>query len=230
MACTRTVMAATLAIGLAGCLTNDWANEELTPAQRELRAEAGRFRDTVVTGTAAGTFLGCALGAAIVGVLTRDGDAAREACLGAGAVGAAVGGGAGYYIATRNENYAKREQAAHVRLESARRDADDLARTAELARRVSAENEVALIDLEARYRRQAVTAERYRALVGMMRADADAMRAASTGARKVVSGIERDAASHAVFREQADRAAASHKDIDDALSCLEDALRRIPVA
>lgn len=223
-------VAVSLAISLTGCLTitNDWANEELTPAQRDLRAEAAHFRGTVITGTAAGTFLGCALSAAIVGILTRDGDAAREACLGGGAVGAVVGTGAGYYIAKRNENYATLEEAGRARLKSARQEADQLARTADAARRVADENAVALADLEARYRRQAVTAERYRAIVGTMRADADAMRAASTGARAVATGIEKDAAPHAAVREQSERAARSSKEIDDALSRLEVELARVP--
>jgi hypothetical protein len=220
-------MAACLSLALSGCLTNDWANQELTTSQRELRSQSDRFAETVVTGTAAGAFIGCALGAVIVGVLTRDGEAARGACVGGGAAGAVVGAGSGYLVASRNRHFASVEEAAQARLDAARKEADDLARVADAATRVARENEAALAALEGQLRQRLVTAERYRAIVAAMRTDVEAMQRARAGTAKAVAAMEVEGASDPAIREQAERGMKSRKDIDDAIATLEAALARV---
>jgi hypothetical protein len=209
---------------ISGCAQVGAHNENLTPEQRELRERTQRFNETVITGAAAGAVLGGVLGA----LVSRD--RAQGAVIGA-AAGAALGGGAGYYIATRNERFATREEAANARITAARREANDLARTASVAERVTRENRARIGELDRRYRAGQITAAQYRQETASMREDLSNMRNAARKAGEVSVAMAGDAgSSDAALRAQANRAAEAQRTLERSAAQLEEALRRVPAA
>lgn len=215
------VAALVLSLSLGGCVTASESAENLTPAQRELRQQTQRFNETVATGAVAGAALGC-----LVGVLASSRNRGAGCAVGAG-VGALAGGGTGYYIASRNEQYASREQAANARAAAARKEADDLARTADVAERVTRENKAQLASLDQRYRAGQLTAAQYRAQTEAMREDAKTIRKASEEAGKAQSAMNSDGGA---AREQAPRVAQAQRRLDSSARELEEALNRVPAA
>jgi hypothetical protein len=157
-------------------------------------------------------------------------DRAQGAVIGA-AAGAALGGGAGYYIATRNERFATREEAANARITAARREANDLARTASVAERVTRENRARIGELDRRYRAGQITAAQYRQETAAMREDLSNMRNAARKAGEVSVAMAGDAgSSDAALRAQANRAAEAQRTLERSAAQLEEALRRVPAA
>lgn len=220
------VLVVVASLGLSGCVTTSTASENLTPAQRELRQQTERFNETVAVGAAAGAILGCALGAA----LNRNNRAGG--CAAGGVLGGVAGAGSGYYIATRNQQFATREQASQARIEAARKEADDLSRTAEVANRVARENKAQINSLDARYKARQITAEQYKAQTVAMREDAQTMKRASEEAGKAANQMAADSAGagagSGAVRDQAVRAAQAKRNIDTAVAELEAALARVP--
>lgn len=215
------VAAVALSLVVSGCVTSSESAENLTPAQRELREQTQRFNETVATGAVAGAALGC-----VIGILASRNNRGAGCAVGAGA-GAIAGGGAGYYIASRNEQYATREQAANARAAAARKEADDLARTADVAERVTRENKAQLAALDRRYRAGQITAAQYRSETASMREDAQTIRKASDEAGKAQSAMNNDGGA---AREQAPRVAQAQRRLDSSARELEEALGRVPAA
>jgi len=145
-------------------------------------------------------------------------------------LGGVAGAGSGYYIATRNQQFATREQAAQARIDAARKEADDLSRTAEVANRVARENKAQLDTLDERYKRSQITAEQYKAQTVAMREDAQTMKRASEEAGKAANQMAADSAGAGggAIRDQAVRAAQAKRNIDTAVAELEAALSRVP--
>ncbi|MEE8270959.1 MAG: glycine zipper domain-containing protein [Alphaproteobacteria bacterium] len=108
----RIFAAAMVAALLGGCLTDGGRlriphifSADLTPAQQQLRERADTFNQTVWEGVA----IGAAVGATIAFFTTSDDDdRVRNTMIGA-AGGAAAGGIASSYIASKQEDYADRE-------------------------------------------------------------------------------------------------------------------------
>src|SRR3954451_16478240 len=149
-------LAMALCLAVSGCATMG-GDENLTPAQRELRDKSARFNETVGTGAVAGALLGAALGALLAGKNSRGGGAAIGA-----ASGAALGAGAGWYLGTRNENFANREQAINARIQAARREAYDYQEMATLSDRIRADNEAKIASLDGQLKAGHITADQYR--------------------------------------------------------------------
>jgi len=216
------LLAAALALGACATTGADTAN--MTPAQRELHERTARFNETVATGAGVGCLLGAVIGAAATGE-------AKHAAIGCGA-GAVAGGAGGYYLATRNETYANREQGANARIASARKEADDLARTAQLANQVTRENKAKLAQLESRYRAGQIDAATYRKEADAARNDLKTIRTASDKASEISRTMGQDArqTGNASVGQQAARVQDAQRQLQQSANELEDALNRVPAA
>lgn len=211
---------AAAALLLQACAATNAGGEPLSPAQQDLRSQTERFNDTVGTGVVVGALALGILGAVLGGRDNRAGGAAIGA-----AAGAALGGAAGYYIASRNERYATREQAANARFAAANREANDLERTAIAAEQVAKENQARLAQLQARFKAGQATAAQVRAQAQTARADLGLMNDAIAHSRKVESAMAQDG-----VRTEAARVAESRKRMEDAARELQGALAQVPAA
>jgi hypothetical protein len=216
------VVALTVSLAVSGCVTTSESAESLTPAQRELRQQTERFNETVAIGAAVGAGLGCALG------LLVDSRNRGRGCAAGAALGGLAGAGSGYYIASRNEQYASREQGANARAAAARKEAEDLSRTADVAERVTRENKAQLAQLDAKFRAGQITAAQYRDQTAAMREDAKTIRRASEEAGKVSGTMSTDGGDG--VRQQATRVAQAQRRLDSSARELEQALDRVPAA
>jgi hypothetical protein len=212
-------------LALAGCSGTPGAGgsaQDLTGSQQELRQRTSRFNETILTGG----LLGAAVGA-VGGCLAAGRNCGQGAAIG-GVAGGAVGAAAGYYIATRNEQFASREQAAQARIGAARREADDLQRTATVADQVARDNRSRLAELERRYRAGQITAAEYRSEAAPMRDDLEQIRKAQAAAGQARTQMNADAAGQADLRREAGRVGEAEQRLRGAASRLEDALRQVP--
>jgi hypothetical protein len=107
----RVAVVMLVAAPLAGCAGDEVSvpglssgDEELTPAQAEMRERADTFNQTVFEGALIGGAIG-----ALSGALFSDGDDRLEGALIGGAVGGVAGGLAGAYVANKQEQYADQE-------------------------------------------------------------------------------------------------------------------------
>jgi len=214
------------ALALSGCVTTSGGSENLTPAQRQLRQQTERFNETVATGALVGALLGCALGAAI------DKNDRGRGCAAGGVVGGVTGAGSGYYVATRNQTYATREQAAQARITAAQREAEDLSRTAAIADQVTRENLAQIERLDRSFKARQLSAAQYRAQTESMRTDLQAIRSAAEGAGKSAQALAADSAGPGgpVLSDQAMRVAQAKRRLDGSVNALEEALKRVPAA
>lgn len=217
----RLVLAAAMLAVLGACASA--ANDPtLTPAQRALRQQTERFNETVATGALAGAALGALAGALLAG--NNRGNRAGGIALGA-AAGAAIGGGAGWYIASRNESYASREQAARSRIEAAQRESADLARTAMLSDQVARENEAKLADARRRLAAGAITRQQFAGQVNAARKDLELIQEGVDHSRKVEGAMRQDGISG-----EASRVATSRQQMQESADRLQRALGQAAAA
>ncbi|MGE0746547.1 MAG: hypothetical protein AB7K86_14925 [Rhodospirillales bacterium] len=212
------------ALVLGGCSTMGADTANMTPAQRELHQRTARFNETVATGAG----VGCAVGAGIGWLISRDAVGAGAGC----AAGGAAGFGAGYYIASRNERYDNREQAANARIASARKESADLARTAELAGQVTRENRARLAQLDSQYRAGQINAAAYRREAEAARSDLKTIQTASQKAGEVSRAMQGDAQQtrDTQLRQEAARVDAAQRQLQQSANELQAALDRVPAA
>jgi hypothetical protein len=159
----------------------------------------------------------------VAGALLDRNNRARGAALGC-AGGGALGGAAGYYVATRNDRYTTREQGAQARIAAARRDADDLQKAAAAADALTRQNRARLVELDRRYQAGELTSAEYRAEAASMRQDLAVIRDASSKSARMQAEMSQDAA----VRQEERRVAAAQQRLDDSARQLEEALRRAP--
>jgi hypothetical protein len=216
------ILAGSLALLMLGACASAANDPTLTPAQRALRQQSERFNETVATGAVAGALLGALAGALLAG--NNRGNMAGGIALGA-AAGAAIGGGTGYYIASRNERYATREQAAQSRLEAAQRESADLARTAALSDQVSRENAAKLADARRRYAAGQITRAQLDGEVRAAQSDLDLIRQGVDHSRKVEGAMRADGVG-----SEASRVAGSRQQMEESASRLQQALNRAQAA
>jgi gas vesicle protein len=211
-------------MALAGCAGTGkgGSTQGLSSSEQQLRDRTSRFNETMLTGGLAGAAIG-----AVGGCLIDRHHCGRGAAVG-GVAGGAVGAAAGYYIATRNESFTNREEAAQARIAAARREADDLQQTAAVADRVTQENRNRLAELDRRYRAGQITAAQYSAEAAPMREDLDHIRKAENAAGQARSQMAADAASQANLRREASRVGDAEQRLRSAAGKLDEALRRVP--
>jgi uncharacterized protein YcfJ len=175
-------------LALAGCVTTQDA--QLSPAEQRLKQSASRFNETVATGAVAGAVLGAFLGALAAGPNNRQ----QGAMFGA-AAGTAIGAGSGYYIATRNEQYASREQTMNARLTAAQREVDSFRDLAQSSRQVAEENTRKLSALGQRFDARQISADEYRRQAAASRQMSDLMTKTIAEGEKVSRQLDQDTSS-----------------------------------
>jgi hypothetical protein len=180
-----TIVAFSLA--LTGCVTAQDA--QLSPAEQRLNQSASRFNETVATGAVVGAVLGAFLGALVAGPNNR-----QEGAMFGAAAGTALGAGSGYYIATRNEQYASREQAMNARITAAQREVDSFRDLAQSSRQVTEENMRKLSALRQRFDARQISADEYRRQAASSRQMSDLMTKAISEGEKVSRQLEQDTA------------------------------------
>jgi uncharacterized membrane protein len=141
---------------LTACAAQGIPNEQLTPAQRQLKETNQRFTETVATGAIVGALLGAALGATLGGR-----NRAAMAALGTGA-GAALGGAAGYAVARNNLAHAQTEQNLQKAIAEANQDAVAYQRSAVLSAQIASDAHAKAAELDAQYQQKQITATQYR--------------------------------------------------------------------
>lgn len=151
---------------LSGCATNGirgpsaFKSREvlarMSPAERQLQAEADR------TWTSAG--IGCLTGAILGAIIANANDqsAAGGAAIGC-AGGAVVGVAGGEYLNARNRRYATAEQGYRARIAAADQDIVRYQRTNKTAELIIQEQQVKVSRLNQAYRGQRISAAQYRA-------------------------------------------------------------------
>ena len=160
-------------VGLTGCQTTDWKNDpNLTPAQRQLRAETHRFNQTVAEGALAG-----ALAGALIGAIAADDNPLAGAAIGAGA-GAVVGAGAGFFVASQNESYASEEARLNAEIEAARQEVASYQRIVSASQQVVNQHRATIDSLNRQYRQGQITAEQYRRQTTGIQGDIESIEAA----------------------------------------------------
>jgi uncharacterized membrane protein len=218
--CRPAALAFAVSLALASCASTHDDGQPLTPAQRELREQNARFNETIATGAVVGAITLGLLGALLAGPRDRG----TGAAIGATA-GAMMGAAAGHYLATRNERYASREQAAIARAQAAEREAAEFAKTARAAEQVAAENSARLRQLEAELRTGQATADKLAAQRRAAEQDLALMEGAIGNARKVEEAMRADGAS-----AQAAQVGESRRRIEESARQLREALDQGPKA
>lgn len=220
-------------VGLAGCAGSGSSmfggDEELTPAQADLREESERFRWTRLQGALVG-----AAGGALAGWLISED--ATGAVVGA-AAGGALGYAAGYYIDSVNQSYADQQDALNTRVEAANQDIARYERAADDARTVVATHRQTIAELNAQYAQQQITADQYSAQVASIEGDIDALENLINESSGNVELMDKDIAA---LREQGadvsglvarrNQLAAKRDALQDQLDTLASAIGSIPDA
>ncbi len=178
-----------LMAGLAACAqTGRMVEPGLTPQQQALRSGVGqhakldyepkvRTGATMAEGAVVVGILGALLGAAV------SGNRAQGALIG-GALGAAGGAAGGAALANNAQNKANREAALKEAIGRADKDARSFQAYASAARAVAASAQVAIADLDRRYRARQITTEQFRSQAAIYRRDLQAMQSLAADAER----------------------------------------------
>lgn len=170
------IVLTSLAIALPGCASNAGggysnsrnyqsgsAQSELTPAQRQMRSNAGAFNQTVWEGVASGAILGGVLG----GILGGD---IKGAVI--GAVGGAIAGGlAGNYFAGKQQQYASQEAQLNSVIADMRQKNVQEERLIASLETVIAEHRLVMAELSTKYQAGTVDESTYRARIAQIEND-----------------------------------------------------------
>ena len=196
----------------------------LTPQQRAMREQAGRWNTTTATGALVGAAGGAALGAAFGGR-----NRGTAALIGAG-IGALGGLAAGAMVANRNMAFEDREAPIQDRI------ADGQARVAELQRSAQAANELAsdnfrrLDQLDTQFRRGQISAASYRGQADRMRSDVELIRNEQAGAQRVADGLAQLSQAAPQVRTDEAKARQSASALQRSADQLENRIARAPAA
>ena len=183
----RGLLCLLLAAGVvaAGCQSSRGVSDaNLTPAQRQLRAETDRFNQTVAEGAVAGALLG-----GLIGALAADDNPLAGAAIGAGA-GAVVGAGAGYFVASQNESYASEEARLNAEIQAAREEVASYQRIVSASQRVVDQHKATIAQLNSQYRQGQITADQYRRQTAGIQGDIDSIQAAIDNNREQTQAIQ----------------------------------------
>jgi hypothetical protein len=183
----RSVACLVLAAGLAmaGCQSTGGASDaNLTPAQRELRAQTARFNQTVAEGAIAGALVG-----GVIGALASNDNPLAGAAIGAGA-GAAVGAGAGYFVASQNESYATEEARLNAEIRAAQREVRSYQQIVDATQRVVDQHKATISQLSQQYRQGEITADQYRRQTEDIQTDIEQIRLSIDANRDQTQAIQ----------------------------------------
>jgi DNA repair exonuclease SbcCD ATPase subunit len=188
-----TALALLVPLGVAGCAGGgspmdmfQSSDENLTPAQQDLRQESERFKWTRIQGAAAGGSVGALAG----GLISGD----WKGAVGGAAVGGVLGYAAGYYIDSVNQKYADEQQALNARIDAADKDVDRYQKAVSDANQVVSMHKATIAQLNDEYAREQITAEQYTDRVASIEGDIDALQALINESSGNVEAMDKDIA------------------------------------
>lgn len=217
------ILAMAAALSLVACATG-MDDPNLSPQQRAMRQQSGRWNATVATGTLAGAAGGAALGAAFGG-----NNRGTAALIGAG-IGALGGLVAGAMVANRNLAFENQEAPIKDRIADAQQRILELERSAKAANDLAMDNIRRLDQLEGQYRRGQITAATYRAQAQSMQADVELMRNEQGGAQSFADRLAGSSQTAPQLRSEEVKARQSAITIQRSADELERRLARVPAA
>lgn len=179
------VCCVTAAIMLSGCAGMPGAGDaNLSPAQRQLRAETSRFNETVATGAVAGCLAG-----AVLGGLMGDYRGAAIGCAG----GAVAGLATGYYVASQNQQYATAEAALNARIAAAQKEAQSYQAIAMTSQTLRAQNLAQIARLRDQVRSGKLTGPQFQEQTASINQDIDLLKKSLEECNKTEQQIVVDA-------------------------------------
>jgi archaellum component FlaC len=108
---------------LSACVTTNGASDrQLTPAEQRMREQASTYNQTMMEGA----LMGCAAGGLVGLLLSNSNNQVENALMGC-AAGGVLGGGAGAYVADKQEAYANEEQQLDAMITDVRQENERLA-------------------------------------------------------------------------------------------------------
>lgn len=137
-------------MALSGCATT--SNKNLTPEEIRMREQADTYNQTV----AEGALIGCAAGALIGALVASKNDRLAGAAIGCGA-GGLLGGGAGAYVADKQESYASKEDQIDAMITDVRLENKKLAELNASVRQVVAQDKARINQIDADLASGAIT-------------------------------------------------------------------------
>jgi hypothetical protein len=201
-----------LVAGLAGCAGTPAYDPSLTPAENELRQANARFDTTTGAGCAIGAGAGAVLGA--VGSLAAGarGGTVVAATAGGGAVGAAVGCGAGYLVARNNQARSDTQAVTDDQVQQAQQDVAAYRRAAAASSQVAQDARERVAMLDQQYQQQSLTATNYQKNLANYRNSASMMTGQILHMQQESDALRQDAASQAPGKAAAMNNAAAQID------------------
>lgn len=177
------------AASLLGCARSTPSGElapDISDNQRVLRSEASKFNETVAVPAVIGGVGGGVLGRILC-------DKKRAGCIAKGAaVGALLGGGAGYLVALQNEKFANRESELKARSDAARAEAERFDEVINATNNVIIEHKREINSLNKRYRAGEVSRDDYQKRVAAVNDDIEAVKATISSNQKDIDAINED--------------------------------------
>ena len=209
---------------LAGCASHSSEELDLTPVQRQLRAERERYNSTMITGALAGAALGAGIGAAA-------GSGSKNTAAGAGIgllAGLVVGLVAGAMVAERNLQFERQDISAAQRIQAAQQTAQQLQQRAATAEMVARENREKLDQLDTKFRAQQISANKYRAEAATIRKDVELIKESAAEAKNAREKLVTSSSQvPALIQEEPKLRDAQHR-LERAEKELNETVKRIP--
>lgn len=176
------------ALTLAGCQTTGGGGNyaHLTPEQRELRQQSDRFNQTVTEGAVIG-----ALGGAVLGALIDRNNPGRGMLIGA-AAGGTLGAGAGYAVASQQQQYASQEQRLNSLIQASEQEIAANRQAIAATERVVAQQRANIAQLRQAYANRQITADRYRAELAQVNDDRQAISRLIDGNSQAIAQMDQD--------------------------------------
>ncbi|MCB9960315.1 MAG: glycine zipper 2TM domain-containing protein [Rhodospirillaceae bacterium] len=184
------ILAAMMVVSACGSTGGRASSENLTPAQRNLREEADRFNQTIGEGAIAGAIVG-----GILGALVSDDNRLAGAAIGA-AAGAVVGGGAGYFVAVQNEDYASQEDRLEAEIAAAQQDVARYREIVRTTQQVVDQHKARIAQLNAQYRSGQVSLTTVQSEQATMRQDLELIDGLIQENRNMVANYDEEIAAN----------------------------------
>ncbi len=201
------VCAVALAVGVSACQTTGGSSSSGQPLSSQEQALAdrnARFGQTVAEGALVGAGIGALAGFLIGGDV-------ESAAIGAGA-GALVGAGAGYFVASENQDYATREQALDGQIRQARQLVAEYEQDLAVSRQLVANKRSRVAQLRSQLQAGTIAQSQYEAeidsverSIDLLQANIDANETNIDSIQKEIDQFKRDGLNTRALEAERDR-------------------------
>lgn len=180
------------ALGLAACQTTGGGSSggtgysHLSPEQRQLRQQADRFNQTVTEGAVIG-----AIGGALLGALINRDNPGRGMLIG-GVAGAGVGAGAGYAVASQQQQYASQEQRLNSLIQASEQEIQANRQAIAATEQVVRSQRANIAQLRQAHANGQIDANRYRSELARVQEDREAIARLVEGNSRSIAQMNQD--------------------------------------